>query len=148
MTCGPDPEDLTLERIWLWSEGGGWAYYSWENGDLLAQGTLEAEITIESAWANEHGEWLLSSPPQTVIRWKPGGDIETASVQGPVNFARWEDDGWSMAGWREDIRWWKGDLTNGPRSDIGVALYSHPKLGTLVLDNTGKWSPFNAEKSN
>ena len=147
MTCGPDPADPTIERIWLWSAGGGWAYYSWENGDLMAQGTLGVEIVLESAWSNGLGEWLLSSPPQMVARWKPGGEAEIATVQGPVNLARWEDNGWSIAGWREDLRWDIQGLKSEPRREIGVAFYDHPKHGTLVLDNIGRWSKFGGGKS-
>ena len=142
MSSAPDPDDPKVERIWLWSLGGGWAYYSWENGDLLAQGVLGTEFAIEAAWSNGLGEWLVTSPPQTVVRWKLGGEAELGSVNGPVNSARWENDGWSMAGWRENLRWDNLGLKSEPRQEIGMAIYDHPKKGSLVLDNTGNWSKF------
>lgn len=142
MSSAPDPNDSKVERIWLWSLGGGWAYYSWENGDLLAQGALDTEFAIEAAWSNGFGEWLISSPPHAIARWKFGGEVEVGTVNGPINSARWENDGWSMAGWRENLRWDKVGLTSEPRKEIGMAFYDHPKRGTLVLDNTGKWSKF------
>ena len=142
IASAPDPNDASVQRIWVWGAAGGWAIYSWEDGDLLDQGSLEVKLHLESVWGSEDGEWLLGFPPDNVARWRHGGEIEVATVNGPINDALWDEKGWSMTDWREDLRWGSDGIQQASRPEIGMSIYEHRKQGKLILDNTGNWSRF------
>ena len=127
--------------MWAWSAGGGWSVFNWESGELLSMGSLDLRERLESAWVSPDGEWLLASAPERMARWTPGEEPESAHVTGPVSDALWIDDGWSCAGWREDLRWDRRGLKRRERPEIGIALLNR-KEGLILLDNMGGWSTF------
>lgn len=142
LVSAPGPDDSGgVERLWAWSAGGGWSVFNWESGELLSMGSLDLRERLESAWVSPDGEWLLASAPERMARWTPGEEPESAHVTGPVSDALWIDDGWSCAGWREDLRWDRRGLKRRERPEIGIALLNR-KEGLILLDNMGGWSTF------
>lgn len=130
-------------QIHCFTLGGGHCAIDAADGTILSHETLEVEAKVFDAWHHD-GEWLLSLSHQRMARWRPDAlqPLEVRHVKGPIHDARFDGDGWCIAGWREDLSWDREGLTSFPRKELGFALISHPEKGLLTLSNNGTWSTF------
>jgi hypothetical protein len=135
------------DSIWAFSLGGGYAQMRASDGETIRKGVLLLAAKLERAWHGD-GEWMLGLSHQKIARWTPdskNANLEIVGTQGPVHDALKTTDGWYMTGWREDLVWDRSGLRHEPRMELGMRLIEHAEHGTVVLDNIGRWTPFNAD---
>lgn len=136
--------------IWVFSLGGGWAEIDAADGSVIRRGALKFKSSVNQVWIGADGEWLFGLSHSRMAWWfSENNFIQMENVHGPIQDAKWSNEGWLITGWREDIVWNRGatsteihPLESAPRQEIGHRILERDGEGYWVLDNRGQWSPF------
>lgn len=139
----PTPDSPSEERIIVWSRSGEWVTLDWETGKERGRGHTGREGVVDRIFRGGEDEWLVGWSDGEISYIPQLGDEAVVFAGGPVQDALYHDGEWHILGWRRDIRMSGGTVTsNIRRRDLGTSLYRHGREGVMVLDNGGRWSPF------
>lgn len=125
------------DGIWCFSLAGGYARLNPDTGDVEAEGTLDLGAKVERVWTAE-GEFLFGLSQGRIARWD-GEQLDIEQARGSIQDAHYRSGGWTIAGWREHLRWAANPPRSIPSRELGVRIVDHPEHGLRVLENSGHW---------